>query len=474
MLEMRLIDGARLEAIARNFNCTREFVRQIEERFLLDVERILNWFFAGRVELWQVWEVTDDLTSVLSEKGVVLGTKLAAAAISSIFEKTSEGRVLQDHWRETFRNWGRALMSSECLFHGGVDLSEFARNRGCQNLASRFKSWFEKNFGDGLSVVKGRATLSQRDLTGEQRTVLFGGESLELRWRCLYEQLKQYRADHGDADVPSGWKGDPQLATWVSNQRERRKKGTMSDEEFALLDELGLTWQSREVGTWEDRLAEVAAFKAIHGHADMPTVFPENPKLGNFVNAMRTQRKRGTLSAERIAKLDAIGFAWGSSRKAAVMLGEQMVSEAWKSRFDELVTYKQAHGNCDVPTEWTQNQRLANWVSMQRQTKKRDALPEAQIKLLDEIGFNWRADHDRQSWEVRYAELLTFKEEHGHCDVSVRNPDNPSLGLWVANQRSNKKRGKLTLEQVQLLDEVGFSWKRKSGRRDDHATRSLS
>ncbi len=95
----------------------------------------------------------------------------------------------------------------------------------------------------------------------------------------------------------------------------------MPDEEFALLNELGLTWQSREVGTWEDRLAEVAAFKTSHGHSDIPTVFAENPKLGRFVNAMRTQRNRGALSTERIAKLDAIGFAWVSRRKSNVKFG---------------------------------------------------------------------------------------------------------------------------------------------------------
>lgn len=458
ILEMRLVEGSRLEVIARNFNCTRELVRQIEERFLRDVERILNWFTDDRVELWQAWEGTENLTSVLAEKGVALGTILGAVSISSVFENTSEGKLLREHWRETFRNWGRELMASECLLSDGVDLAEFAKDRGDPDLARRFQAWVEKHLGDGLSVVATRVTRLSQELTTEQRTLLFGGESLELRWRSLYERLKQYCADHGDADVPSGWKADRQLAAWVSNQRERRKKGVMLDEEFALLDELGLTWQSRDVGTWEDRLAEVTAFKTRHGHCDVPTVFAENPKLGRFVNAMRTQRNAGKLSAERIAKLDAIGFAWASSRKADVKLGEQMVTEAWKSQFDELVAYNQAHGDCDVPAKWKQNERLANWVSMQRQLKKRDALPEPRVKLLEEISFNWRADHDRQSWDVRYAELLKFKDTNGHCDVPVRSPNNPSLGVWVVSQRSNRKRGKLSADQEKKLNDAGFIW----------------
>ena len=321
ILEMRLVEGARLEAIARNVKHTRELVRQIEGQFLLDVERILNWFSDERVELWHAWENTANLTSVLAEKGVTLGTILVAAAVSSVFENTPEGKLLHEHWRETFRNWGRELMSTECLFSDGVDLAEFAKDRGAPNLAYRFQGWVEKHFGNGLSLVETRATRSGRVFTTETRALLYGGESHEWRWRGFYERLKRYRSEQGDADVPHKWKADPQLAVWVSNQRDRRKRGVMPDEEFALLNELGLTWQSREVGTWEDRLAEVAAFKTSHGHCDIPTVFAENPKLGRFVNAMRTQRNRGILSAERIAKLDAIGFAWVSRRKSNVKFG---------------------------------------------------------------------------------------------------------------------------------------------------------
>lgn len=91
--------------------------------------------------------------------------------------------------------------------------------------------------------------------------------------------------------------------------------------------------------------------------------------------------------------------------------------------------------------QWKQNERLANWVSMQRHLKKSGALPEPRVKLLEELGFKWRADHDRLSWDIRYAELLSFKESHGHCDVLLTNSNNPSLGVWVVNQRSNRKRG---------------------------------
>jgi hypothetical protein len=60
---------------------------------------------------------------------------------------------------------------------------------------------------------------------------------------------------------------------------------------------------------------------------------------------------------------------------------------------------------------------------------------------------------------VQYAELLGFKEEHGHVNV----PQNyPVLGFWVSGQRqaySKLKRGlesNMTAEKIAKLESVGF------------------
>ena len=54
-----------------------------------------------------------------------------------------------------------------------------------------------------------------------------------------------------------------------------------------------------------------------------------------------TQRNNGTLSADRIAKLDALGFVWASSRKTLV--DGEGISADWQARFDELLRYKETH-----------------------------------------------------------------------------------------------------------------------------------
>jgi len=70
-------------------------------------------------------------------------------------------------------------------------------------------------------------------------------------------------------------------------------------------------------------------------------------------------------------------------------IGEDGMSVAWKTRFEELLHYKQTHGHCDVPTEWKGNPKLGSWVANQRQLKKQGNLRPERERLLNEIRFIW-------------------------------------------------------------------------------------
>lgn len=214
------------------------------------------------------------------------------------------------------------------------------------------------------------------------------------------------------------------------------------------------TWQHRERGRWDDRLAEAIAFKAKNGHCDVPINYPENLTLGRFVNAMRTQRHCGKLSLDRIEKLDAIGFVWTSRRKTLV--DADGISAEWQARFDELFRYKETHGDCDVPVKWCENRQLGHWVSQQRQDRKRGTLHPERQRRLDEIAFDWRSDNYKEDWATRFEQLKAYKERFGHCHVPVAWKENPQLGMWAANQRQHRKNGKLSPERERLLSEIGF------------------
>ena len=72
--------------------------------------------------------------------------------------------------------------------------------------------------------------------------IAFDWNPLENDWLKFYEELKLYKIEHGSCLVPSRYKQNPPLGKWVANQRTKRKKGLMSSQHIALLDEIDFYW----------------------------------------------------------------------------------------------------------------------------------------------------------------------------------------------------------------------------------------
>ncbi|TRZ69913.1 MAG: hypothetical protein D4S02_01300 [Rhodocyclaceae bacterium] len=209
--------------------------------------------------------------------------------------------------------------------------------------------------------------------------------TLNERWHMSYQLLVMYFRAHGNSDIPSQWAGDKQLGKWAAEQRLQRKKNGLTAHKIRLLNAINFTWQRRERGSWEANLDDIVAFRRQHGHCDIPIRSVEHPKLGRFVASMRSKRRQGILSPERIAKLDAIGFQWAASP----VIDANGMNDRWRTRLDQLVQYGRIHGNLDVPARNNEFPRLGVWVSQQRQQRKNGKLHARRIQMLDEIGFNW-------------------------------------------------------------------------------------
>ncbi len=57
--------------------------------------------------------------------------------------------------------------------------------------------------------------------------------------------------------------------------------------------------------------ARLVAYKYVHGDCNVPYDHEPDPQLVNWVNAQRAFKRRSTLSDERIARLNELGFDWG-------------------------------------------------------------------------------------------------------------------------------------------------------------------
>jgi len=276
--------------------------------------------------------------------------------------------------------------------------------------------------------------------------------TLDERWYYQYLELKKYQQIHGDCKVPKAWKPNPSLARWVSSQR--RKKEQMPSWRKELLDQLDFTWRinpplSVPPKSWEQHYQALKAFKKRYDHANVPDDWPENRRLAKWVKAQRGDYKKELLSAEKVKKLEAIGFTW--------VLQEQLVLP-WIHYYRKLQEFKQVHGHCNVPSTF-EDKKLARWVSRQR--KIVDTISEERKECLNQLGFCWRLLAKRHSWQERFQQLMIFKAQHGHCNVSnihKNNVKHPGLRSWIQEQRRKYKAGTLSETQITQLEGIGFVW----------------
>lgn len=140
-------------------------------------------------------------------------------------------------------------------------------------------------------------------------------------WDTMYRALESYRKAEGHANVPANYKPKPALGRWVATQRYKRKVGELDEAQIKLLDKLDFVWAPAD-RAWGAMFRELQEFRQKQGHCDVPSQWEENPHLSNWVASQRHRRKKGSLPAERVRRLDEVGFVWsiygcGTVRKLA-------------------------------------------------------------------------------------------------------------------------------------------------------------
>jgi superfamily II DNA or RNA helicase len=329
-----------------------------------------------------------------------------------------------------------------------TELKAFKATEGHCNVPQRWSK--NPQLGKWVRTQRG---CRQEGILSEERIqrldqIGFVWDSLDALWEQRFSELEAFKATEGHCNVPRDWSDNPQLSTWVNNQRRYRKQNKLTEERIQRLAQIGFTWEYL-AALWDERFAQLQAFKIIHGHCNVPYDWPDNPQLGIWVSEQRKNKKQGKLNEERIKCLDEVGFVW-----------DQLVA-LWEQRFTELKEFNATHGHCNVPYDWPDNPQLGTWVSEQRKHKKQRKFSEERIHRLEELGFVW--DTLDAAWEEKFSELKVFKDIKGHCKVPKRWTENPQLGRWVINQRSARREGKLSEERIQRLEQLGFVWDMKNG-----------
>jgi hypothetical protein len=235
-------------------------------------------------------------------------------------------------------------------------------------------------------------------------------------WEDRLSELADYCKIHGHCNVPQRYSENAKLATWVKHQRSqyslhlKGETSPMTLPRIEALGSLGFEWGSSRGATctWEDRLSELADYRKVHGHCNVPRKYSENAKLATWVAKQRRQYslhqegKTSQITLSRIQALESLRFEWGCSRGANC---------TWEDRLSELADYCKVHGHCNVPKKYSENAKLATWVNNQRshyswhQEGKTSQITIPRIKALENLGFEWKPSICRRRGITKKANL---------------------------------------------------------------------
>ena len=204
----------------------------------------------------------------------------------------------------------------------------------------------------------------------------FNWDPFSEKWEVAFNELRKFQMQEGHCLVPIDLRvGRISLGNWVSVQREFKKAKKLTDERVRRLNGIGFIWDPYSE-QWEEAFNALQIYSSEHGHCDVTQSFKVNGLLlGSWVVIQR--RKKGQLSADRINRLNSIGFIWDP------------IAERWNTAFLALQKFYHREGHCRINRKLElDGLKLGVWVGTQRR-KRADLTPE-RVKRLNSLGFIWK------------------------------------------------------------------------------------
>ncbi|KAB7835744.1 DEAD/DEAH box helicase [Streptomyces mobaraensis] len=185
-------------------------------------------------------------------------------------------------------------------------------------------------------------TLHEEELSALKRIGLCPTTS-EQRER-LVTAVERFHTEHGHLTIDHKFVDEPSRARpalWLADIANGALR--VNSDLRRRLRHLGVLVPGQRAQGWEANLAALRALHTEHGHIDIDTNYrtADGRALGKALTQLRHKHRKGQLSADRAAALEALGITW-SPREAK-----------WKAFLAACDRYIAHHGNLRVPTDHT-------------------------------------------------------------------------------------------------------------------------
>ena len=393
------------------------------------------------------------------------------AAVHRLYKNEEGDKIITDHFevieqvrdcRLLFEQLESSLSSS--WDHYFAQARIYYAEHGDLRVPLRYKTPGGLSLGDWVQTQRrlrrGKyqfGVLTQQQIDKLNSIGMVWETRTETAWSRGLEAARRYYQQYGDLQIPQGYKDDTgfALGNWLNNTRIRYRSGGLSQSQEDALEAMGVVWNVVD-SRWECCYAEAARYYEQHGDLGFTKNYVTDAglRLGPWLENQRVSYLKGTLPAEKIQRLEAIGMLW-----------EGRNDRQWRQAYEAAKKYFCTHGNLEVPYDYLTPEgiRLGQWVVRQRMMYKgslsgkgkvnRKPLRPERKRLLDAIGMDWR---EEDSWQKHFEDVCAYQKEHGSLIIpaTYRAADGCWLNRWFNSQREKLRDApdKLTPDQRQKLE----------------------
>ena len=448
-----------------------EIVRYYQ--YLGEGENIVNQRFEIFDDLKDCRRIFDELETALSASWEYMFDEASA-----YFKRYGDLLPGNDYVTEDGMKLGKWLVTQRINYRNGSGISQ-ARIEKLNAIGMDWRTLHERQWDEGYALakayfekhgsletsaemspklsnwlVKQRQRQRENEMPYEQFEKLSGIGMIwefEDTWERKFELAKKFYEINGNLDIPAAYVTDDgtALGAWLRGVKNQYRGGNLSTERIAKLESIGVEWESVIARNWANYFELAKKYYEEHGDLNVNAHYEINGvKLGTWISSQRESFKKGRLSDEQINKLNEIGMSW------------QRFSGKWDNAYEYAKAYVKEHGSLDPPAEYKADDgfALGAWVASQRVKYADGKLKPTQIKRLNELKISW--DVLREAWQNGIDHAKAYHEKFGNLNVpgQYECEDGYKLGVWIANQRSKYKSGKLMEERKNALEALGIKW----------------
>jgi hypothetical protein len=278
-------------------------------------------------------------------------------------------------------------------------------------------------------------------------------------WNKMFNTIKSFYSKNNKYPSKNSMdEEEKSFANWIYVQRQSKKGNgscVLTEERIKQLESLpNWEWEIDLDLIWNKNFDDVKFFYSKNNK--YPSDYSKNKKeksLGKWIGHQKQAKKgKGTykLTPYRIKQLESLpNWKW-----------EIDFDLIWNERFESVKSFYSK--NNKYPSQSLTNKKensLKQWINTQRKDKKESKIKEDRIKLLETLpNWEWEIDLDLK-WNKKFESVKSFYSKNNKYPSQYsKDKEEQILGTWIGRQKTNKKKGKLTEEQIKLL-ETFPNWK---------------